>query len=151
MSVLPAWSVHHIYAWCLWRSEDGVRSPWTGITGSYEPHCRWWELNLNPLKEESIFLIADPSLWPQKFSMCLLAVALYTHTIWRFCSYNTWFKSGTFGHQIDKGRRVTVNLSCHFQWIWSFLDLSVRLFTPRADDTPWTWVATLYGLRVQTE
>lgn len=22
---------HHIYAWCLWKSEEGIRSPGTGV------------------------------------------------------------------------------------------------------------------------
>lgn len=35
--------VYHVWAWCLWRSEESFRSSETGV--SYVPPCGCWELN----------------------------------------------------------------------------------------------------------
>ena len=43
---------------------EGVGSPGTGVTGSCEPPCGRWELNLDPLEEQSVLLTAEPSLQP---------------------------------------------------------------------------------------
>lgn len=29
--------VYHMYVRCLWSSEEGIRSPETGVTSGYEP------------------------------------------------------------------------------------------------------------------
>ena len=34
------------------------------ITDGWEPLCSCWELNLGPLKEQSVFLTVEPSLQP---------------------------------------------------------------------------------------
>lgn len=48
----PAWmSVHHLYAWCQGRPEEGTGSPKMGVTGGYELLCRHWDLNLCLLEE----------------------------------------------------------------------------------------------------
>ena len=119
MSVLPAWSMHHIYAWCLWRSEEGVGSPWTGITGGYEPPCGWWELNLNPLRE---FLFGPRNFQCVFWQQCcaLIPHGAYVHTILDL-------KEVHLGTGLTRGRHVMANLSCHCQWVLSLLDMSVRI------------------------
>lgn len=48
LSVLPAFMyVHHIHALCLWRSEESVKCPGTGVTDGMSV-C--WELNPSPLQ-----------------------------------------------------------------------------------------------------
>jgi hypothetical protein len=50
--------------WCLGRTEEGVRSPGTGVADGCEPPgC--WELNLGPLEEQAgSALTLAPSLQP---------------------------------------------------------------------------------------
>lgn len=37
MSVLSShMSVHHVFAWCPHRPEDGIGGPWTGVTEGWE-------------------------------------------------------------------------------------------------------------------
>lgn len=58
--------VHHLCPWCLQRSEEGgVRSPGTRRVNGSEPICGCWELKLDPLQEQQVLLIAEPSLLPQ--------------------------------------------------------------------------------------
>lgn len=34
MGILPLFmSVHHMSGWCLWKSEEGIGAPGTGVTG----------------------------------------------------------------------------------------------------------------------
>lgn len=47
---------------CLQRVEEGVRSPGTGLMDGCYPPLRCWEPNLDPLEEQPVFLLADPSL-----------------------------------------------------------------------------------------
>ena len=42
--------VHHMCAWCQRRSEEGIRSPGTGVMDSCEAPCRFWESNPVPPK-----------------------------------------------------------------------------------------------------
>lgn len=42
-------SVYHVQMWCLWRSEESVRVPGTGVTEGYEPSDVCWEPKLGPL------------------------------------------------------------------------------------------------------
>lgn len=45
MSVVTAHIyVHHMHAWCLQRSEEGVRTPGTGVRDGCKPPCGSWEL-----------------------------------------------------------------------------------------------------------
>jgi hypothetical protein len=44
---------------CLY---EGVGSPETGLTDSWELPCGCWELNLSPLEEQPVLLTAEPSL-----------------------------------------------------------------------------------------
>jgi hypothetical protein len=43
-------SVHHMHVPMI------IGSPGYGITGSYEPLCRFWELSLTPLEEQTVLL-----------------------------------------------------------------------------------------------
>lgn len=62
MSAVPEWMyVRHMCAWCLWMS-DYVTYARTRVMGGCEPTCRYWELNLGPLKEQQILLTIQPSL-----------------------------------------------------------------------------------------
>ena len=54
----------------VWRSEEGIRSPETGVTGGCEPPCRCWEPNSGPLQEQQMLLTAKPSFQTQ-FCFCL--------------------------------------------------------------------------------
>lgn len=52
-AVLPACMyVYPIHAWCLRRSEDGVRSPALEFIHDHELPCGCWNLNLGPLQEQ---------------------------------------------------------------------------------------------------
>jgi len=59
--------VHPVCAWCLRRSEEGIRSPGTGDKEGCEPPCGFWELNLGPLQEQQVLLTTEPSLQPPIF------------------------------------------------------------------------------------
>jgi len=50
--------VDHMHICRLQKSEEGVRSTGTGVTGS----CEYWESNSGPLEEQPVFLTAEPSL-----------------------------------------------------------------------------------------
>lgn len=43
---------------CQQRTEEGVWCPGTVIKDSYELPCGGWELNLDPLEEQPVLLIA---------------------------------------------------------------------------------------------
>lgn len=53
-----------MYVWCLWKSEEGVRTNRTGIRDNCGlPYgCR--ELNLGPLEKQHALLNIEPSLQP---------------------------------------------------------------------------------------
>lgn len=53
--------VYHVYAWPPGRSEEGIRSPGTGINGDYELPRGCWDLNPGLLQEQ-VLLAAEPSL-----------------------------------------------------------------------------------------
>lgn len=52
-------SVHHVYAWCLWTSEEGARFHRTEVTGC-NPPCGSWKLNPGPLEEPPGLLTTEP-------------------------------------------------------------------------------------------
>ena len=56
--------VHHMHAWCPQKSEEGVRVPGTRVMSICEPPCGCQELNLGPLQEHPVLLIAGQSLQP---------------------------------------------------------------------------------------
>lgn len=54
MCVLSAsMCLHHVSTWCPQKPEEGGL-PGTGITGSCEPPCGSWELNLGPHQEQQL-------------------------------------------------------------------------------------------------
>lgn len=53
--------MQHLDVWYLWRPEEGVIAPKTGVTGGYEP-CGCWESNSSPLEGQEALLITVPSL-----------------------------------------------------------------------------------------
>ena len=60
LCALPACMyVYHVCAWCLWRPEEGIRSPGTGVTDGCEPPYGYWESNLGPLEEQQVLLKAE--------------------------------------------------------------------------------------------
>lgn len=65
VSVLPTcMSVYYTHAWWLKRSEEGVRSPCTGATGSCEPSGGCWESSPSPLQEQQVCLTTEPTPCP---------------------------------------------------------------------------------------
>lgn len=49
------------------RSEKGIGSPGTGVTGNYEPaNGGTGNLTLGPLKEQQVFFLTEPSLQSPK-------------------------------------------------------------------------------------
>lgn len=46
----------HLHAWCLWRQEEGVGVPGTAVREGREPPCGSWELNPDPLGEQSALI-----------------------------------------------------------------------------------------------
>ena len=67
-SVLPACMyVCLMHAWCLRKPEKGIGFPGTGVTDGREPPCGCWGLNLGPLEEQPVLLIAEPPLQSHAF------------------------------------------------------------------------------------
>lgn len=65
MAVLPACipcvcSVFLLYV----KVREGIRSALAGAIGSWELPHECWELDLNPVQEQPLFLITEPSLYP---------------------------------------------------------------------------------------
>ena len=58
----------HEHIWCLWRPEEGIRRPKTGVTDGWKL-LRRWELNLVPLAEHPALL--TPELSPHPHSVFL--------------------------------------------------------------------------------
>ena len=53
--------VHHVNACCLWRPEESIRSPGTGVKDGYELPCGCWESNLGPLQGQCSDLLSPLS------------------------------------------------------------------------------------------
>ena len=64
MFFLSVYLCTNIHAWCLQRSEEGIRSPGTRALDGCEPVSRWWESNPGPLQEQQVPLTTGPSLQP---------------------------------------------------------------------------------------
>ena len=52
---------HH---WCFACMCEGVKSPKTGVTDCCELPCGCWEVNWDPLEEQSVFLTTEPFFQP---------------------------------------------------------------------------------------
>lgn len=55
---------------------DNVGSPKTAVTDSRELPCECWELNPNRLEEQSVHLIAEPSLQPRSWQLLMENISL---------------------------------------------------------------------------
>jgi hypothetical protein len=55
---------YHMCTWSLWRSDEGIKSPGTGVTGACEHQYGCWELNPGLLQEQPVLLASDPSFHP---------------------------------------------------------------------------------------
>lgn len=51
-------SVNHMSAWYPRRLEEDIASPGTGVTGSYEIPCGFWESKFSCSQEEHLMLLA---------------------------------------------------------------------------------------------
>jgi hypothetical protein len=71
VDVLPAcMSVHHVSAWCPGSSEEGIRSPGTGVIDGCGALCGCWEPKLGPLGKQPVLLTPERSLQTEKGSQC---------------------------------------------------------------------------------
>lgn len=60
---LPAGvSVQHGHAYFTWRPEQGTWSPGTGVTNGWKSPCECWELNSDPLEEQTVAITHEPFL-----------------------------------------------------------------------------------------
>lgn len=50
-----------VYAWHLWRSEEGIQSPGTGANDGCKLPCRCWEWSPDPWKEQPLLLSTETS------------------------------------------------------------------------------------------
>ena len=57
-------SVHHMHAWRLCGTEEGIRSSGTTPRDGCEPPHGCWEPHSGPLQEQQVLLPAEPSLHP---------------------------------------------------------------------------------------
>lgn len=46
---------------CLQNLEEGVGSPWNGVTDGFEQPCRCWKSNPGPPQEQHVFVATGPS------------------------------------------------------------------------------------------
>lgn len=76
IDALPTYlSIHHIHAWCLWRSKEVIGCPRPGVT------VLVWELNAGPLqrhKSSRLLTLSEPSLYTLTFRK---------KATYYFCSY----------------------------------------------------------------
>lgn len=66
--LLKGMSVYHVQVWFSQKPENDIRLTGTWVTDNNEPPCGCWEVNLDPLKEQSVFSISESSLQPLSFS-----------------------------------------------------------------------------------
>jgi hypothetical protein len=57
-------TLHRLYAWYQRRPEEGIRCPGTGVTGSCEPSCLFWESNPVLIQEYPLLLTTKPQPQP---------------------------------------------------------------------------------------
>lgn len=58
--------VHHVYAWCTRRPEEGIKSLETGVTNGCQPPEGCWEPNPGPLQEQPALLGLNHLSSPQQ-------------------------------------------------------------------------------------
>lgn len=57
----PVYMYVYACAWCLWKTEEGIRDPRTGIVDGCEPCFRCYELNPGSSTREASVLNYKPS------------------------------------------------------------------------------------------
>lgn len=82
------------------RPEEGVGFPGTRVTGSSEPSCGCWELDLVLQKERWVLCTTEPSpawiiIFLSWFSMyefwgCFWPAFMYVYSAWLMCVYSAW-------------------------------------------------------------
>lgn len=107
----------------LWRLEEGIRFPGTGVIESWQPPCGYWVLNLNSLEEQPGLLTAKQSLQlPQTFFrsfgyflgvrvFCSLHI-LYTNTLSDIFPKHFLLYSGLHFH-LTIVQRLFSFMKCH--------------------------------------
>lgn len=55
-------SMYHIHTWCFRKSEEDIRPLKTRVRDHLELLDEVWELNLGPLEEQPVLLMAATSL-----------------------------------------------------------------------------------------
>lgn len=53
--------VHHLYGWCIERSEEGIELSGNRVTYGYEPPSGCCESKQGPLQERQTLLTTEPS------------------------------------------------------------------------------------------
>ena len=96
LSVLPACVFgSHTYFWYSQKTEIDVKASEIGDTESHELSCGCWALNLYLLKEQLMFLMAEPPNESQKtvlFLLCLIMLHMH-HCVW-LCTCECWSLQG---------------------------------------------------------
>ena len=92
--------VHHVYVWCLWRLEKGVRYLRTGIRDSCELPRGRQETNSGPLEEQQVLLAAEPSLSPSECQNVSTSVTLIGKQVLA-CSHILWAPGFIFTATIE--------------------------------------------------
>lgn len=82
-----------------WKPDGVIRSPGVEVTGSCEPLCRCWELDLGSLQEQQVLLMAELSFYPlwqdftyrQAFILVSVFPNFYNLRLWKIhkASLNT--------------------------------------------------------------
>lgn len=88
-----------LYTMCMLVPAEvrrGTRFLETGVTGSYELPCGYWELNLCLLEEQLVFLTAEPFLVLRKLfnSWILYSASLHFSmwVLWTLCFYSLFLQ-----------------------------------------------------------
>lgn len=67
--------MYSMWAWCLWKSEQAIRSPGTLVTNVCESACEFWEGNPGLLQDPQGLLITKPEQFAlswDRVSVCIL-------------------------------------------------------------------------------
>jgi hypothetical protein len=69
----------YLFILCIWVQ--------CGCTDGCEPSCCCWEFNSGPLEEQSVLLIAEPSLQPSSFLFKKIIASLVIMCVFSVCMY----------------------------------------------------------------
>lgn len=122
--------LHHVWAWCPQRSEEGVEPSGTGVLGRCEPPYGCWELTLGPLEEQPGISKPDPV--PERSSVLFLANFWRTSVDQRSLLVSSVALQSNWQAQVPLCSMMNLGFS---RLLWNFLFLdewSVYIFNP-----PW--------------